>query len=49
MSKSKKWSMKTFRGVGWGYMIQNQILSPDFRFPEVDISVFSGTVYILRQ
>ena len=36
-SKSKKRSMKKFRGAGWGYVIQNQI-SPDFRFPEVGIS-----------
>ena len=34
--KFKKRSMKKFRGVGWGYVIQNQI-SPDFRFPEVVI------------
>ena len=29
-SESKKWSVKKFRGVAWGYMIRNQI-SPDFR------------------
>ena len=36
-SKYKKRSMKKFRRVGWGYVIQNQI-SPNFRFPEVRIS-----------
>ena len=36
-SKSKKQSMKKNRGVGWGYMIQNQT-SPDFSFPERGIS-----------
>ena len=29
-SKTKMRSMKKFRGVGWGYVIRNQI-SPDFQ------------------
>ena len=47
-SKSRKQSINRFRGVGWhngflgglgwGDTIQTQT-SPDFRFPEVDISV----------
>ena len=41
-SKSKKQSIKNFTGVGWGYMIQNQI-SPDFRFPKVGIVNTSET------
>ena len=45
-SKSKKQSMKIIRGVGWGYMIQNQI-SPDFGFPEVSISAIPQLAYSL--
>ena len=47
-SKSKKWSMKKFRGMGWGYVIQNQI-SPNLRFPEVGISVHVAMILPIKR
>ena len=40
-SKSKKRTMKKFRGVEWGYVFQNQT-SPNFSFTEVGISAVSS-------
>ena len=45
-SKVQKAVYEKIKGLGWGYVIQNQI-SPNFRFPEVGISTLVRGLCVL--